>query len=174
MKMPERFDTGQLVISLDFELFWGVRDKRSIAQYGPNILAVQQVIPALLGLFDRYEVKGTFSTVGFLFARNKEELLQYCPKQKPAYTDPRLSPYGDLATAGNDEAADPYHFGYSLLKKIQENGHHEIGTHTFCHYYCLEPGQQLIRFPGRPRSCTKHCCLLGIENAKSCFPAQSV
>lgn len=170
MKMPERFDTGQLVISLDFELFWGVRDKRSIAQYGPNILAVQQVIPALLGLFDRYEVKGTFSTVGFLFARNKEELLQYCPKQKPAYTDPRLSPYDDLATVGNDEVADPYHFGYSLLKKIQENGHHEIGTHTFCHYYCLEPGQQLSDFRADLEAAQNIAASWGLKMRSLVFP----
>jgi hypothetical protein len=31
---------GALVISLDFELLWGVRDKRTIADYGPNILGV--------------------------------------------------------------------------------------------------------------------------------------
>lgn len=139
--MPASFDTGKLVISLDFELFWGVRDKRTIDGYGPNIIGVQKVIPALLDAFDRYSVKGTFSTVGFLFARNKEELLSFIPDRKPLYTDPRLSPYPEIATIGNDESADPYHFGFSLLRMIKENGRHEIGTHTFCHYYCLEPGQ---------------------------------
>jgi len=39
---------GKLVISFDFELFWGMRDKKTIAQYGANILGVQQVIPRLL------------------------------------------------------------------------------------------------------------------------------
>ena len=28
--MSADFDTGKFVISLDFELFWGVRDKRTI------------------------------------------------------------------------------------------------------------------------------------------------
>ena len=35
---------GALVISLDFELLWGVRDKRTIADYGPNILGVRKAV----------------------------------------------------------------------------------------------------------------------------------
>src|SRR5450631_2733915 len=33
---------GAFVISLDFELMWGVRDKRTIADYGRNILGVRR------------------------------------------------------------------------------------------------------------------------------------
>ena len=139
--MSADFDTGKFVISLDFELFWGVRDKRTIESYGINILGVQQAIPAMLALFDKYEVKTTFSTVGFLFAKNKNELLTYCPAVKPAYKDANLSPYNSFDKVGNDEQDDSYHFGYSLLQQIKGNGIHEIGTHTFCHYYCLEQGQ---------------------------------
>ena len=43
--------TGKFVISLDFELMWGVRDKRTINDYGQNILNVHQVIPQTLELF---------------------------------------------------------------------------------------------------------------------------
>ena len=139
--MSADFDTGKFVISLDFELFWGVRDKRTIESYGTNILGVQQAIPAMLALFDKYQVKTTFSTVGFLFAKNKNELLTYCPAVKPAYKDANLSPYNSFDKVGNDEQDDSYHFGYSLLQQIKGNGIHEIGTHTFCHYYCLEQGQ---------------------------------
>lgn len=139
--MSVAFDTGKFVISLDFELFWGVRDKRTIENYGTNILGVQLAIPAMLSLFDKYGVKGTFSTVGFLFAKNKEELLASCPEMKPQYKEANLSPYNSFDTVGHNEQDDPYHFGYSLLQQIKEKNHHEIGTHTFCHYYCLEPGQ---------------------------------
>jgi len=38
---------GTFVISLDFELLWGVRDKRTVADYGANILGVRRVIPAI-------------------------------------------------------------------------------------------------------------------------------
>ncbi len=140
------FSRGKFVISLDFELMWGVRDKKTIESYGANILGVRQAMPAMLDLFDKYGVKGTFSTVGFLFAPNKKILIDHKPPVLPEYTDPKLSPYPDFAALGNDEKDDPYHFGYSLLKQIMDRPHHEIGTHTFCHYYCLEQGQTLESF----------------------------
>lgn len=140
------FVTGQFVISLDFELMWGVRDKRTIDNYGTNILGVRKAIPEMLRLFDKYGVKATFSTVGFLFAQNKTELLQYRPSRLPAYTEKKLSPYIAVDHIGNDEKEDPYHFGYSLLELIIKSGHHEVGTHTFSHYYCLEDGQTIEAF----------------------------
>src|SRR5262245_45875552 len=38
---------GAFVISLDFELLWGVRDRRTAADYGMNIRGVRDVVPAL-------------------------------------------------------------------------------------------------------------------------------
>jgi len=140
------FNEGKFVISLDFELFWGVRDKKTIEAYGPNILGVREAIPAMLNLFDRYGIKATFSTVGFLFAEDRNELMSYIPAVRPEYDDKKLSPYPDIDTIGINEEDDPYHFGFSLLKMIKQKEIHEIGTHTFCHYYCLEPGQNIDSF----------------------------
>lgn len=140
------FARGKFVISLDFELLWGVRDKKTIESYGSNILGVREVIPALLSSFDKHGVKGTFSTVGFLFAKNREELMENIPALCPSYIDANLSPYADFTSIGYNEDDDPYHFGYSLLQQIAANINHEVGTHTFCHYYCLEPGQTIEAF----------------------------
>jgi peptidoglycan/xylan/chitin deacetylase (PgdA/CDA1 family) len=139
--MRSSFDTGKFVISLDFELYWGVKDKRTIENYGPNLLGVKKVIPALLHLFQQYGISATFSTVGFLFAKNKQELISYLPEVKPEYNDTNLSPYSTMSKVGESEEDDPYHFGYSLLEQIKTAENHEISSHTFCHYYCLEPGQ---------------------------------
>ena len=65
---------GKFVISLDFELMWGMRDKKTLEQYGENIIGVHAVIPRLLELFTSYNIEATFSTVGFLFFKNKSEL----------------------------------------------------------------------------------------------------
>jgi peptidoglycan/xylan/chitin deacetylase (PgdA/CDA1 family) len=161
---------GKFVISLDFELFWGVRDKRTIENYGANILGVQQAIPAMLELFDRYGIKATFSTVGFLFAKNKEELIAYCPAVKPVYNDTNLSPYPEIPAIGNDEKDDPWHFGYSLLNRIRNNGKHEIGTHTFSHYYCLEPGQTAETFRQDILAAKKIAGDMGINVRSLVFP----
>ncbi len=66
---------GTFVISLDFELLWGVRDKRTIADYGANILGVRRAIPAMLDLFEARNIPATWATVGFLFCADKAELI---------------------------------------------------------------------------------------------------
>ena len=65
---------GALVISLDFELYWGVRDKRSLAQYGRNILGGRKAIPRMLDLFAERDVGATWATVGFVFCGSKDEV----------------------------------------------------------------------------------------------------
>ncbi len=138
---------GKFVISLDFELMWGVRDKKSKTNYGDNILGVHNVIPKLLEVFRKYDIKATFSTVGLLFFETKQELLDGIPKLKPQYNNPNLSPYnGYFNILGNDYETDEYHFAPKLIKEIQKYPEQEIGTHTFSHYYCLEPGQTIDTF----------------------------
>jgi peptidoglycan/xylan/chitin deacetylase (PgdA/CDA1 family) len=137
---------GQFVLSLDFELFWGVWDVATIEGYGANILGVKQVIPSLIELFNQYDIKATFATVGFLFAANKAELEKYNPTQIPSYENEAYNVYkSELNKIGNNEEDDGYHFGYSLLQQLK-NTSHEISTHTYSHYYCLEEGQTVDDF----------------------------
>ena len=138
---------GKFVISLDFELMWGVRDVVTIEQYGKNIAGVQKVIPRLLDVFDKYEIKGTFATVGFLFFETKAELTAAFPHLLPSYNDPNLSPYnGHFEQVKEHFTEDAYHYAPLLIQMIQQRKIHEISTHTFSHYYCLEPGQTKEQF----------------------------
>ncbi len=137
---------GGFVLSLDLELMWGVRDRRTVASYGANILGVRQVVPRLLDLFARNKLACTWATVGMLFFDNRDALIAALPEERPAYDDPRLSPYGDIARIGNSEVEDPHHYALSLIRRIAEAPHQEIATHTFSHFYCLEAGQTLSAF----------------------------
>ena len=49
-------DQSSFVISLDFELFWGVLKSRLIHNYGSNVLGVWDSIPAILNIFSKYDV----------------------------------------------------------------------------------------------------------------------
>lgn len=162
---------GQFLISLDFELYWGVRDKRSINDYGANIRGVRQVIPALLKMFEAFDINATFATVGFLFCRNKEELLASAPTVLPTYQNPVYSPYHNnyLATIGASEAEDIYHYGRSLIGLIQQHPQHEIGTHTFSHFYCLE-GASLEAFEADIAAAKKIAASNGVEIKSIVFP----
>lgn len=139
---------GQFVISLDFELFWGVRDKRNLEDYGDALAKVHEIAPNMLDLFREYGVKSTFATVGLLFAKDKAEMERYSPVIKPGYTDANLSPYTDgFIQVKEISEEDPYHFALPLIQLIRDKyPEHEIGTHTFSHYYCQETGQTVEEF----------------------------
>lgn len=138
---------GVFIVSLDFEIHWGVRDSRPIESYRQQLLGVRKAIPGMLELFEQYGIHATWATVGFLFARDKKRLLSVLPASQPSYTHARFSPYPELEQlVGADEDEDPYHYGASLIRQIRQTPFQEIGTHTFSHYYCLEPGQNIAQF----------------------------
>src|ERR1051326_2808468 len=134
------------VISLDFELYWGVRDRVALDPYRRNLLGARKAIPALLELFAQYDIHATWATVGFLFCHGRDELLSAIPDRLPQYDDPMLSPYGSLSDLGMDEEEDPFHFAPSLIKMIAASPNQEIATHTFSHYCCLEEKQSVEAF----------------------------
>jgi peptidoglycan/xylan/chitin deacetylase (PgdA/CDA1 family) len=140
------FEGGRFVISLDFELHWGVADLYAVHQYRHNLLGVRRVVPQLLRLFEDHGVRATWAIVGMLLARTKDELVEACPFELPAYTRPALSTYRVLDEVGEDEASDPFHFGHSLAALVSQTPGQEIATHTFAHYFCLEEGQRIEQF----------------------------
>jgi peptidoglycan/xylan/chitin deacetylase (PgdA/CDA1 family) len=161
---------GTLTISLDFELFWGVHDTRSLQDYGDNILGARAAIPRLLDLFARYEIGCTWATVGFLFFDDKEDLLSHLPDERPDYANPALSPYRLIPDIGAGERADPYHYGLSLIRLINGCPGQEIGTHTFSHYYCLEDGPTLESFRADLLATQRAAGRLGITVRSVVFP----
>src|SRR5690606_12089629 len=137
---------GKFIISLDFELHWGVFDALTLDEYQSNLNNVRIVINRLIALSNTYNIKLTFATVGFLFASNKDEIKKYSPKNIPNYTDQNLNPFRLIDTIGENESESPLHYAKSVIKSIKQGGIHEISTHTFSHYNCLAPGQNLIEF----------------------------
>lgn len=137
---------GTFIISLDFELHWGIRDVKTVEQYRENLIGVRRAVPAMLATFAEYEIHATWATVGFLFFSRRSELLRALPTERPQYDDARLSPYAEIGAIGQDENEDPFHFARGLLEQIRSNLAQEIATHTFSHYYCLEPTQSIAAF----------------------------
>ncbi len=167
----KRDKNGCLVISLDFELFWGVTDSRTIEKYGPDILNGRKTITRLLKLFDKYSIHATWGTVGMLFGKDKEELEGFFPEVKPAYENQRLSAYEHFKTIGENEEADLLHYAPSVIREISEYNHQEIGSHTFSHYYCREKGQTYESFEADTASAKRIAKeLFGIDIKSFIFP----
>ena len=66
---------GKFVISLDFELMWGVRDKKDKTNYGEHIKGVHNVIPRLLVIFKKYKIKATFTGIHFNLSSTDVHIL---------------------------------------------------------------------------------------------------
>ena len=158
---------GVFTISLDFELFWGVRDHRTLADYGENVRNVHNVVPRLLALFNKYDVHCTWATVGFLFFSDKKELLSYLPSKKPGYIKKEYDPYSYLE---QNELEDVYHFAPALIQQIKNAPGQEIGTHTFSHFYTLERNTTIEEFRSDLRAAIRIAKEKGIEIKSIVFP----
>jgi len=138
-------DNGLLVISLDFELLWGVFDKVDHKEKETYFNNTRKVIPEILNLFSEYQIHATWATVGMLFNKNWEEWRGNAPEILPNYKNTDLSAY-DYGKALNSRETEFLCFARDLIQQIQKTPGQEIGTHTYSHYYCLEEGQTLASF----------------------------
>lgn len=132
--------SASFVISLDFELYWGVCDQLPLSQYRDTLLRTRSAIPALLDIFAAREIHATWATVGALFCESKDELQGLIPPQEHDLADPLLCFRHYATDVGESEDDDPFHFAPSLIRRIADTPHQEIASHTFGHYYCLEQG----------------------------------
>jgi Polysaccharide deacetylase len=163
-------DPGTFTVSLDFELYWGVRDKMDLESYQANLLGARNVIPHLLELFAATDVHATWATVGFLFFDDKDELLAHLPRLRPRYRDRNLSPYDHVLRIGPNERQDPFHYARSLIRRILQFPGQEIGSHTFSHYYCLEEDQTVDEFRADLRAAQVAAQQLSIDLKSLVFP----
>jgi polysaccharide deacetylase len=132
--------SGQFVISIDFEKYWGMRDKRSLDSCALGLQNVEQVVDRTLDLFKKHEIRATWSTVGLLFCNNLMELKNKKPLELPNYDIAQLDPYEyvkDLEESTFDVGA---HIGVKEIEVLSSSIGQEISTHTFSHLYMLEDG----------------------------------
>ena len=129
--------SAKFVISLDFELFWGVADTQTIAAYGRNVLGEWDAVPRMLALFARYGVRVTWATVGMIMCRNYDDWRATRPTLLPGYARSALSPYA------MEQVVRSYprlFFARPLVEQILAAQGQELGTHTYGHFYCNEAG----------------------------------
>ena len=130
--------TAKIVVSLDFELRWGLADVlgEDVTAYRRNLEGVVDVVPRLLELFANRGVEATWAVVGALACQDWDEWLGRTP------TSPR---YDDATLRWRDayRMLDPngrLHFAPALVEEIGRTRGQELGSHTFSHIYLREPG----------------------------------
>ena len=136
---------GTFVISLDFELLWGVFDKIDYRYYADYFMNTRKIIPEILEAFENSEIGCTWATVGMLFNESWEEWKMNIPDEKPDYDNISLSAY-DFGNKIQSTETEKLCFAPDLVRLISQTKGQELGTHTYSHYYCLEKGQRVEQF----------------------------
>ncbi len=162
-------DKGNLVISLDFELLWGVFDKVNFKEKEKYFKNSRDTIPEILELFSNYGIAATWATVGMLFNKNWEQWISNIPEPIPEYDINTLSAY-NYGIKNKDEIDDYFCFASSIIQEIKKTSKQEIGTHTYSHYYCLEKGQDSKSFLSDLDQNIKMAREAGIELKSLVFP----
>ena len=127
-----------VVISIDFELRWGVHDKVgfNLDSYRKQLEGAKEAVPSLLEKFETSNIKATWATVGALACQNWDEYEKRAPKA-PSYWDKglKINPrYKELDPSGD------LHFAPDLVEAIVNTPHQELASHTFSHLFFAEPG----------------------------------
>src|SRR5690348_14705140 len=166
-------DYGALVISLDFELYWGVADIYVAGSaHREKLVAAHYVIPRLLDLFREFDISATWATVGMLFAHDESEAKAFYPDKRPSYTDSKLSSYSP--SHQQHDLEERFHYAPDLIKKIADCARQEIATHTFAHYYCLEPGQDAQEFEADLSAAKRIAEKYGVTLRSIVFPRNQI
>lgn len=167
---PEK---GKFVISLDFELLWGVFDVIDFEKKQDYFKNTRLIIPHILSSFKKFSISVTWATVGMLFNKNWEEWNMNMPADLPDYTNPYLSAYR-FGKQIQNKKTEKFCFAPDLIKQISETPGQEIGTHTYSHYYCLEPGEGINTFKADLRMAVNLAKNINITLDSLVFPRNQI
>jgi peptidoglycan/xylan/chitin deacetylase (PgdA/CDA1 family) len=126
---------AKFVISLDFEMFWGVEDTQSVAGYGRNVLGEWQAIPQMLARFQAHRVNVTWATVGAIMCRDYREWRARRRSAIPSASAPAA--HADVEDALVRQYPKLF-FARPLVERILETDGQELATHTYSHFYCKD------------------------------------
>jgi peptidoglycan/xylan/chitin deacetylase (PgdA/CDA1 family) len=160
-----------LVLSLDFELFWGVAESASISRYRKNVEGEWDAIPKMLKLFRSNGIRASWATVGMLMCRNYSQWRELKPPILPGYVNKRCSTYSlDSVVRDNPKLF----FARSLVSQILETPGQEIASHSYSHFYCGELGVTSDQFAADLVCARDIGAELGIEYRSFVFPRNQV
>jgi peptidoglycan/xylan/chitin deacetylase (PgdA/CDA1 family) len=147
-------------LSLDFELIWGTLDKPKWPRFLPLCrVERERVVPALLGLFEKYSLPATWCVVGHL-------MLEGCDG---AHGDPVR--FG--MDPGTNEGRAPLFYARELVEHIRScRAPQEIGSHSFSHAIFSECDTATAE--AELSAAVEAARAMGIEPRSFVFPRNSI
>lgn len=159
--------TPSLVISMDFEMFWGVAGFRSLDGYRRNVEGEWRAIPRMLALFRKNDIRATWATVGMVMCRDHAQWREIRPALPPSYSRRQLSAYCHDALAREHPGL---FFARPLVEQILSTPGQELASHTYSHFYCDEEGATPEQF-GADLACARMAASeFGVQCRSMVFP----
>jgi peptidoglycan/xylan/chitin deacetylase (PgdA/CDA1 family) len=159
------------VISLDFELFWGVAESATIDGYGRNVSGVWNALPQMLSLFRRHHVHATWATVGMVMCSDYRQWRSIRPDIMPGYFNRRASAYACDSLAREHPGL---FFARPLVQRILDTPGQELATHTYSHFFCGEPGATPEQFTADMQCAIRIARELNADMRSMVFPRNQV
>lgn len=133
---------GGLIVSLDFELMWGLAGHTSeyLHNYVPNIRNAIGALKFILRTLERHGIKVTIAHVGAMVNGDTP------PLELPSYRKSIYSTYNFQVTDKWMFDEPELLFCKEFLDELAVNPMVELASHTYSHYYCLEDGQTARQF----------------------------
>ncbi|WP_342388779.1 polysaccharide deacetylase family protein [Salinicoccus bachuensis] len=163
---------GTFIISLDFELYWGYLGITDYNKQFKRFYQTRDIASEMIKLFEKNEMKVTWSTVGFLMVENSKELNELTHHiAKPKYSRRELDNYFNFNHVVEEENfCEGVFFANDIVEELKNSKYQTIGTHSFSHYYCLEDGQTVHEFADDLRIAKEIADEKGIEMSSIVFP----
>lgn len=167
---------GTLIISLDFELLWGLSgwNKTQIESYKTNLNGSISALKSILEVLNRYSMKCTIAFVGGMNYISTDDFYKVAPKKTPQYTNTLFSSYESLIPNVNKLYPNDLFFCKDVITELSNNPNIELASHTFSHYYCLEEGQNLQEFKADILTAINEAKHSGISIKTVIFPRNQV
>lgn len=140
--------SSNFVISLDFELLWGLSgwNEEQIDQYYPRIQGSVFALKSILNLFSEYNIKCTVAYVGAMACSDEKQLMSIRKDtSEPSYKNRLFSSYNSILPLLKKYPKE-YFFCPTVIEELGNNELVELASHTFSHLYCLEEGITLEDF----------------------------
>jgi hypothetical protein len=177
--IDQMFDKGVFTISLDFELLWGSFDsgkhRKFISHFARNgttaLDATRKIVDRLLALFQTYDVRVTWATVGHLF-------LDHCemqngvkhadmPRPKHSWFEQDWYTYDPC----KDAKTEPLWYGRDMVEKIlAAEPRHDLGSHSFSHVIFSDAGCTPEVAEAEIRKCVELARSLNVKLESFVFP----
>ena len=134
---------GHLVISLDYELLWGLAgwDDEHLKAYERNVDNANDALLQIVKMLEEYGMKLTVAYVGTMNNSSVAEVMDEKNGFNAEYNSSIFSAFNSSVPYAKKANKPSLLFAKDIIGQLKDQSHVELASHTYSHYYCLEDGQ---------------------------------